>query len=143
MRYFNQVDVQQAATAMLAHPVANDRALLGLLSGIKRRARARALLEFAYALAPAPPDASITCMRHFLADLFGRGLSNTTLQQHFGQPGRKADDRVDLAAFHSWRTVHAATHQSAAVALLVGLDDEWNAMTAEAAALAGHKRRAG
>lgn len=142
MRYFNSADIQEAATAMLAHPGTGDRALMGLLSGIKRRARTRALLDFALTLEPAPPDASITSMRHLLADLFGRGLSNTTLHQYFGRPGRKADDRVDLSAFGAWRATHADMHQADAALLLAGLDEEWDTLTAEAAALAGRTRRA-
>ncbi|MGI2228841.1 hypothetical protein ACRPM7_02510 [Burkholderia vietnamiensis] len=49
--------------AVLAHPDLGNRHLRGLMSGIKRRVRARAVIAFVRAIASPPPDATITTPR--------------------------------------------------------------------------------
>ncbi|MHA6823948.1 hypothetical protein ACQUKI_20790 [Ralstonia pseudosolanacearum] len=60
---------------MLQHADPADRHLHGAMSGIKRRARTRAVIAFGQRLTPLPPDQSITTMRAILREIFGgRGI---------------------------------------------------------------------
>lgn len=140
--FFTPDDHARAVAAMLAHVDPADRALLGTLSGIKRRARARALSAFMQRLNPAPPDATITTTRALLRTLFaGRAISNNELQRHFATPGRKADDRADVTALHVWLEAHRERLMGRADALLRELDLAWRRFTEAAAAEAGRLRR--
>lgn len=142
MDFFTLDDHQLAVAAMLAHTDPADRALLGTLSGIKRRARSGALIAFMQHLDPAPPDATITTTRHLLRVLFGgRAVSNTALQRHFATPGRKADDRADTAALQAWLDAQRPRLEADAARLLAALDGAWRHFTADAAREAGRLRR--
>lgn len=142
MRYFTDSDLMHATEAMLSHGGSRDVQFMGTISGIKRRARARAILEFAAGLRPPPPDESITSMRAVLRELFGRGVSTDDLHRHFATPGRKADDRVDMTAFRAWLDEHRERFSGEAAALLAALDGEWKLFTVEAARRAGKLRKA-
>jgi len=133
MRFFNEADVSRAAEAMLVHIDVLDRALLGIMSGIKRRARARAIVHFTQQLAPPPPDHSITTMRLLTSRLFVRSISNNDLHRYFATPGRRADDRVDLEKLESWYAEHGARCAAEACELLRSLEQEWRDFTREAA----------
>lgn len=142
MDFFAPDDHTHAVAAMLAHTDPVDRALLGTLSGIKRRARARALIAFMQRLDPAPPDATITTTRHLLRVMFGgRAVSNNDLQRHFATPGRKADDRADVAALQAWLEAHREPLMERAAHLLHELDLAWRRFTQAAADEAGRQRR--
>jgi hypothetical protein len=141
MRFFTQDDLLHAAGAMLSHIDLFDRTLMGIMSGIKRRARARAIVEFAKQLSPAPPDYSITTMRALLGRLFGRSISNNDLHRHFAKPGRRADDRVDTEQFDEWFAEHGQRFQQKAEQLLSDLDEEWRVFTNEAARRTAGMRR--
>lgn len=126
MRYFSKEDLNRAIAAFHNRRDARDPVLLGTLSGIKRRARARAIVDFALHLSPAPPDASITTMRHALVELFGKGLSNNDLQRYFATSGRKADDRVDLVKWNEWRAANQMRFAEDARRLQLDLNREWD-----------------
>lgn len=55
MPFFTPADHDDAVQAMLDHPEISSRHLRGLMSGIKRRARARAVIAFVQAIAPPRP----------------------------------------------------------------------------------------
>lgn len=142
MDFFTPDDHACAVAAMLAHMDPADKALLGTLSGIRRRARARALIAFMQQLDPAPPDATITTTRHVLRVLFGgRAVSNNDLQRHFATPGRKADDRADVAALRAWLEAHRERLTERAAHLLHELGLAWRRFTKAAADEAGRQRR--
>lgn len=145
MEFFTRDDFSLAVSAMLDHISISpqDKKLLGTMSGIKRRARARELIDFAQHLDPAPPDATITSMRWLLRQLFsGRAVANTDLHRHFATPGRKADDRVDMAVLSAWLEEHRPRLMEQAAARLAALEDAWKIFTADAARKAGRLRRA-
>jgi len=133
MRFFTEADLSRAAEAMLIHIDVIDKALLGIMSGIKRRARARAIINFAQQLNPPPPDHSITTMRLLTNRLFVRSISNNDLHRYFATPGRRADDRVDLEALEGWYAEHSARFIVEARELLRALEQEWRDFTREAA----------
>ncbi|WP_322058459.1 hypothetical protein [Paraburkholderia sp. J63] len=140
--FFTPDDHARAVAAMLAHVDPADRALLGTLSGIKRRARTRAVIAFMQRLDPPPPDATITTTRALLRVLFsGRAISNNELQRHFATPGRKADDRADAAALRAWLEAHRERLTAAAEQRLRELDQVWRRFTQAAATEAGALRR--
>ena len=142
MRFFTKADLLHAVGAMLKHVDPLDKHLLGTLSGIKRRARARAIIEFAKTLQPPPPDTTITSTRTVLRELFGgRAVSNNDLQRHFATPGRKADDRVDAVVLRAWLDTHRTRLEADAARLLSDLDAEWRLFTEAAALDAGQRRR--
>lgn len=141
MRFFTDADISRAAEAMVYHIDYLDKALLGIMSGIKRRARARAILAFAQQLAPPPPDYSITTMRMVLGRLFGRSISNNDLHKHFATPGRRADDRVDLEQLETWYDQHVEVFSEQATALILSIDEEWRTFTRLAAHRAADLRR--
>lgn len=143
MRFFTESDLRHAAAAMLTHIDHADRTLMGTMSGIKRRARARAIVDFAIQLAPRPPDYSITTMRAILGRLFGRSISNNDLHRHFATPGRKADDRVNTEHLAAWFAEHGQGFQDGANQLMLDLDKEWRVFTSEAARHTAEMRREG
>ncbi|WP_260427984.1 hypothetical protein [Burkholderia stagnalis] len=129
--------------AMLASPDVGNRQLRGVLSGIKRRARARAMIAFVQAINPPPPDATITTTRNLMRALFGRAVSTTALHRHFATPGRRADDRADPVALAAWLTVHRARLAADAERLMLEVEIAWQVFTAAAAKAAGEGRTAG
>lgn len=141
MRYFSQDDLATAVAAMLSHADARNPSVLGTMSGIKRRARARAIVAFCEGLSPAPPDVSMTWMRKVQRRLFGRAVSHGDLHRHFATPGRKADDRVDQERFLGWLTTNQEAFQDARSVMLAGIEAEWGDFTKQAAAEAGTARR--
>lgn len=141
MRFFTESDYLVAIAAMLGNTSLNDPSLLGAMSGIKRRARARAMVEFAQQLDPPPPDRSITTIRALLGQLFGRSISNNALQQHFATPGRKADNRVDALRWDEWLAKHKPRLVDEARKLLSDLNEEWQEFALQAAYRAGQVRK--
>lgn len=141
MRFFTETDLFHAIEVMITHDDLWDMQLLGTMSGIKRRARSRALVAFAKQLSPPPPDQSITTIRALLGALFGKSISNNELHRHFATPGRKANDRVDMAQFDEWLDGQKEHLQSEAALLLADLDAEWGTFTTLAARKAGKLRR--
>jgi len=139
-QFFTSIDLTRAADAMLAASGARNTQLLGTMSGIKRRAHTRAIVAFALALDPAPPDRSIATMRTLLGELFKRAVSSATLHAHFATPGRMANDRVDLAALDAWFAEHEARLRREAARLLAEIEKEWTSFTAQAAREAGRAR---
>jgi hypothetical protein len=131
----------RAADTMFEHSDARNPRVGGIMSGIKRRARARAIVAFARQFAPPPPDYSITTMRNILGDLFIRSISNNDLQRYFATPGRRADNRVDLARNELWLEAHRSRFEHEALQLISDLDAEWELFKADAAQLAGKYRR--
>ncbi len=140
--FFTPEDHDQAVAAMLAHPARDDRHLRALLNGIKRRARARAVIAFIQALRPAPPDATIATTRKLMRTLFGHAVSSNDLRRHFATPGRRADARADTAALAAWLAPQLETLQRAAEARQLELDAAWRVFTQTAADAAGRIRSA-
>ncbi|KWN65896.1 hypothetical protein [Burkholderia stagnalis] len=143
MLLFTPADHDDAVRAMLTYPDAASRHLRGLMSGIKRRARARAVIAFVLAIEPPPPDATITTTRHLMRVLFGRAVSSTELQRHFATPGRLADDRADTEALGVWLEANRERLTDSATRLMQEVDAAWQVLTQEAAAAAGKIRKAG
>lgn len=141
MRFFTSADLMRAALTMLAHADLANKQLGGTMNGIKRRARNRAIVEFGLQLDPPPPDLSITTMRAVLRRFFGRAVSNDDLQRYFATPGRKADDRVNLARLDAWLAEHGPRLREEGLRLLGDLDAEWKDFTREASYEAGRLRR--
>ncbi|WP_244120562.1 hypothetical protein [Burkholderia gladioli] len=140
--FFTPEDHDQAVAAMLAHPARDDRHLRALMNGIKRRARARAVIAFIQALRPAPPDATIATTRALMRALFGHAVSSNDLHRHFATPGRRANARADTAALAAWLAPQLETLQRAADSLRLELDAAWRVFTQTAADAAGDIRRA-
>ncbi|VWD48378.1 hypothetical protein BCO18175_07418 [Burkholderia contaminans] len=143
MPFFTPADHDDAVQAMLDHPDIGSRHLRGLISGIKRRARARAVIAFVQALDPPPPDVTITTTRQLMRVLFGHAVSVNDLHRHFATPGRRANDRADPAALAAWLAEHAERLAADAEARMVELEIAWQQFTATAAAAAGKIRTAG
>ncbi|MFA8329229.1 hypothetical protein [Burkholderia ubonensis] len=142
MTFFTPADHDAAVQAMLAHPDLGSRHLRGLMSGIKRRARARAVIAFVHAIAPPPPDTTITTTRQLMRVLFGRAVSSTELHRHFATPGRLADDRADTEALGVWLEANRERLTDSATRLMQEVDAAWQVFTQEAAAAAGKIRQA-
>jgi len=142
MTFFTPADHDAAVQVMLAHPEIGSRHLRGLMSGIKRRARARAVIAFVQAIAPPPPDTTITTTRQLMHVLFGHAVSVNDLHRHFATPGRRANDRADPAALSAWLTDHRERLAADAEAQMVALEVAWQRFTAAAAAAAGEIRNA-
>ena len=142
MPFFTPDDETDAITAMLAHAGLGDHALQGLLSGIKRRARARAVIAFVQALDPPPPDATIATTRELMRRLFGRAVSVNDLHRHFATPGRKADDRADAVALAAWLDAHCDRLVDQADQQILELELAWKRFTQDAAEEAGRLRKA-
>ncbi|WP_231716885.1 hypothetical protein [Burkholderia ubonensis] len=128
---------------MLDHPDIGNRQLLGLMSGIKRRARARAVIAFVQAIEPPPPDATITTTRHLMQVLFGRAVSANDLHRHFATPGRLADDRADISALAAWLEANRERLTADAERLMLELEAAWQVFREAAAEAAGKIRKAG
>ncbi|WP_244111962.1 hypothetical protein [Burkholderia diffusa] len=143
MTFFTPADHDAAVQAMLAHPDIGSRHLRGLMSGIKRRARARAVIAFVQAIAPPPPDVTITTTRQLMRALFGHAVSVNDLHRHFATPGRRANDRADGEALAAWLADHRERLTAGAEAEMVELEIAWQQFTARAAAAAGAIRTAG
>jgi hypothetical protein len=141
MQFFTSVDRDRAIDAMLEHAGVADRALQGLLSGIKRRARARAVITFVQSLQPAPPDMTITTTRALMLALFGRAVSVNDLHRYFSTPGRKANDRADPVVLESWFEPNRARLRQDAAQLMLDLEVAWALFTQEAADEAGRLRK--
>jgi hypothetical protein len=141
MRFFTDNDIAQVAEAMLLAPGVRDPSFLGKLSGVKRRARARAVIAYVEQLAPPPPDHSITTIRTLMRRLFDRAVSNNDLDRYFATAGRKADDRVDMEHFEAWYVTHEPHNRQGAEQLVADLDAEWIHFTKLAAREAGKLRR--
>ncbi|KVL65430.1 hypothetical protein [Burkholderia ubonensis] len=142
MLLFTPADHDAAVLAMLTYPDGASRNLRGLLSGIKRRARARAVIAFVQAIEPPPPDATITTTRHLMRVLFGHAVSSTELHRHFATPGRLADDRADTEALGIWLAANRERLTDSAMRLMREVDAAWHVLTHEAAAAAGQIRQA-
>ncbi|WP_244124917.1 hypothetical protein [Burkholderia gladioli] len=140
--FFTPEDHDQAVAAMLAHPARDDRHLRALMNGIKRRARARAVIAFVQALRPAPPDATIATTRALMRTLFGHAVSSNDLRRHFATPGRRANARADTAALAAWLAPQLETLQRAAETLRLELDAAWRVFAQTAADAAGRIRSA-
>lgn len=143
MQFFTAADHDVAVQAMLEHPDIRSRHLRGLMSGIKRRARARAVIAFVQAIEPPPPDVTITTTRHLMRVLFGRAVSANDLHRHFATPGRLADDRADTAALATWLEANQERLAADADGLMLKLDAAWKVFTDAAAKAAGKIRKAG
>lgn len=141
MQFFTPDDRERAVAAMLEHSGIGDRALQGLLSGIKRRARTRAVIAFIQQLQPGPPDTTITTTRALMLTLFGQAVSVNDLHLHFSTPGRKADDRADPLAMAAWLECNRARLLQDAEKLMLDLQDAWSLFTQEAAEEAGRLRK--
>ncbi|WP_175762305.1 hypothetical protein [Burkholderia anthina] len=142
MPFFTSADHDAAVQAMLDHPEIGSRHLRGLMSGIKRRARARAVIAFVQAIAPPPPDTTIATTRQLMHALFGHAVSVNDLHRDFATPGRRANDRADLAALAAWLALHRERLAAAAEARMVELEIAWQQFTAAAAEAAGEIRTA-
>lgn len=142
MTFFTPADHDAAVQAMLDHPEIGSRHLRGLMSGIKRRARARAVIAFVQAVAPPPPDTTITTTRQLMRVLFGHAVSVNDLHRHFATPGRRANDRADPAALAAWLADHRERLAADAEAEMVELEIAWQRFTSAAAAAAGAIRTA-
>ncbi|WP_396334111.1 hypothetical protein [Burkholderia anthina] len=142
MPFFTSADHDAAVQAMLDHPEIGSRHLRGLMSGIKRRARARAVIAFVQAIAPPPPDATITTTRQLMHVLFGHAVSVNDLHRHFATPGRRANDRADPEALADWLALHRERLTADAEDRMVELEIAWQLFTATAAAAAGEIRTA-
>lgn len=142
MKFFTPVDHDAAVRAMLEHPDIGSRHLRGLMSGIKRRARARAVIAFIHAIAPPPPDTTITTTRQLMRVLFGHAVSVNDLHRHFATPGRRANDRADPEALAAWLAVHRDRLAADAEARMRELEIAWQRFTAAAAEAAGEIRSA-
>lgn len=142
MTFFTPADHDAAVQAMLDHPDIGSRHLRGLMSGIKRRARARAAIAFVQGIAPPPPDATITTTRQLMRVLFGHAVSVNDLHRHFATPGRRANDRADPAALAAWLADHGERLAAEAEARMVELEIAWQEFTAAAANAAGQIRTA-
>ncbi|WP_260428542.1 hypothetical protein [Burkholderia stagnalis] len=142
MTFFTPTDHDAAVQAMLDHPEIGSRHLRGLMSGIKRRARARAVIAFIQAIAPPPPDATITTTRQLMRALFGHAVSVNDLHRHFATPGRRANDRADPEALAAWLADHRKRLAADAEARMLELEIAWQQFTAMAAATAGEIRTA-
>lgn len=142
MTFFTPTDHDDAVQAMLDHPDVGSRHLRGLMSGIKRRARARAVVAFVQAIAPPPPDATITTTRQLMRALFGHAVSVNDLHRHFATPGRRANDRADPEALAAWLADHRERLTAEAEAEMVELEIAWQEFTAAAANAAGQIRTA-
>lgn len=129
MSLFTESDREHAVSAMVASTAENNTRLMGTMSGIKRRARARAVVGFGLGLEP--PDASIATMRRILHKLFNRSVSNNDLHRHFATPGRKASDRVDQKVLDAWFEKHKDSFEERARALTSQIDKEWKIFTAD------------
>jgi len=142
MTFFTPTDHDDAVQAMLAHPDIGSRHLRGLMSGIKRRARTRAVIAFVQAIAPPPPDATIATTRQLMRALFGHAVSVNDLHRHFATPGRRANDRADPAALAAWLADHRERLAADAETRMVELEIAWQEFTAAAAEAAGAIRTA-
>ncbi|WP_240202919.1 hypothetical protein [Burkholderia sp. LMG 13014] len=140
--FFTPVDHDAAVQAMLDHPELGSRHLRGLMSGIKRRARARAVIAFVQAITPPPPDATITTTRQLMHVLFGHAVSVNDLHRHFATPGRRANDRADPDALAAWLALHRERLAAEAEARMVELEIAWQRFTTAAAEAAGAVRTA-
>ncbi|MDR5645736.1 hypothetical protein [Burkholderia cenocepacia] len=143
MTFFTSADHDAAVQAMLDHPDAGSRHQRGLMSGIKRRARARAVIAFVQAIGPAPPDTTITTTRQLMRALFGHAVSVNDLHRHFATPGRRANDRADPEALAAWLAEHRERLAADAEARMFELEIAWQQFTVAAAAAAGEIRTAG
>ncbi|WP_260429058.1 hypothetical protein [Burkholderia sp. Bp9015] len=132
MTFFTPTDHDDAVQAMLDHPEIGSRHLRGLLSGIKRRARARAVIAFVQAIAPPPPDATIATTRQLMRTLFGHAVSVNDLHRHFATPGRRANDRADPDALVAWLALHRERLAADAETRMVELEIAWQQFTAAA-----------
>ncbi|WP_239664587.1 hypothetical protein [Burkholderia cepacia] len=142
MTFFTPADHDAAVQAMLDHPDIGSRHLRGLMSGIKRRARARAVIAFVQAIAPRPPDTTITTTRQLMQALFGHAVSVNDLHRHFATPGRRANDRADTVALAAWLADHQERLAADAEAQMVELETAWQQFAAAAAVAAGAIRTA-
>ncbi|MCA8299073.1 hypothetical protein LGN19_35370 [Burkholderia sp. AU30198] len=142
MTFFTPADHDAAVQAMLEHPDLRSRHLRGLMSGIKRRARARAVITFVQAIAPPPPDVTITTTRQLMRVLFGHAVSVNDLHRHFATPGRRANDRADPDALAAWLALHRERLAAEAEARMVELEIAWQRFTTAAAEAAGAVRTA-
>jgi len=142
MTFFTPADHDAAVQAMLEHPEIGSRHLRGLMSGIKRRARARAVITFVQAIAPPPPDATIATTRQLMRVLFGHAVSVNDLHRHFATPGRRANDRADPEELAAWLADHRERLAASAEAWMVELEIAWQQFTATAAEAAGEIRTA-
>ncbi|RQQ88716.1 hypothetical protein DF134_19255 [Burkholderia stagnalis] len=140
MSFFTLADHDHAVAAMLAHPDLADRHLRALMNGIKRRARARAVIAFIQALSPPPPDATITTTGALMRTLFGQAVSAEDLRRHFGTPGRRANSRADTAALAAWLAPRRASLQQQADTQRLELDAAWRVFKQAAADATGRMR---
>lgn len=140
MTFFTPADHDDAVQAMLDHPDVGSRHLRGLMSGIKRRARARAVIAFVQAIAPPPPDVTITTTRQLMRVLFGHAVSVNDLHRHFATPGRRANDRADPEALSAWLTDHRERLAADAAEQMAALELAWQRFRAAAADAAGEIR---
>jgi hypothetical protein len=90
MKFFSESDLTEAALILLT---SSKPSAAGLLGGVKRRAKNRAIIRFCSRIEF--EDISLTAMRHFMRQIFGVSVSNLDLMR-WATPGRKANDRVNI-----------------------------------------------
>jgi hypothetical protein len=127
MRFFSESDLSEVALILLASSSKSSTA--GLLGGVKRRAKNRAIIRFCSRLKF--EDISLTAMRHVMRHIFGVSVSNDDLLR-WATPGRKADDRVDID--HLLKNISSSTMEDARAQMLM-LDQEWKALLVRARAI--------
>lgn len=102
MNFFSDEDLNEVVKIFLtaSDPLLSSHVRLisqgrvnGLLGGVKRRARNRAIINFCSNLDF--EDISLTSMKHIMRLLFGVAVNNADLLR-WATSGRKANDRVDI-----------------------------------------------
>lgn len=141
LKLFTRADFLVAVGAMYRHGGLSSPSLRGTMSGIKRRARASAIIEFCHNMDPPPPDISITWMGYIQRDLFGRAVQYSDLNRYFATTGRKANDLVDEKLIGAWLKQNRGKFKDEASALLNDIEREWCVFKRMAAAQAGQYRR--
>ena len=137
MKYFNDDNVRAVAEIFLSIPAGETipPAVRGQMGGVKRRARNAAIIAFCDGLNF--KDISLISMKKVMHDLFGVAVANEDLMA-WATPGRKADDRVDLAQLLKDISLN---NKKEAEQVLRDLDGEWVLVKKQAAELAAKARK--
>ena len=139
MKYFNADNVRAVADIFLSIPADEPfpPALRGQLGGVKRRAKNAAIIAFCQGLLF--EDISLISMKKVMRELFGVAVANEDLMA-WATPGRKADDRVDVAQLFKDISLN---NKKEAEQLLHELDAEWAQVKQQAGELVAQARQAG
>lgn len=137
MSFFSDDDLNEVVNILFmasSSPLLDNKGRInGLLGGVKRRARNRAIINFCSNLEF--EDISLTCMRHVMRLLFGVAVNNADLLR-WATSGRKANDRVDID--NLLKNISSNIREDAKTQMEM-LDTEWKTLLNRAKTIVKHR----